>query len=97
MKKKKKLTFALKECCLLLLCASALSYMCAQVAAATCAHRGLFSLFFSLLGLLFSQKGLSQGYEICCGDISHKNIRFGVRKKIGGPSTPRGIDFLGFF
>ena len=37
--------------------------------------------FFLLCHIIFSQKGLSQGYEILQRVLSHKKIRFGVRKK----------------
>ena len=50
-----------------------------------------------LCHILFSQKGLSQGYEILHGALSHKKNKIWGKQKIGGPPLPPGVDFLGFF
>ena len=41
---------------------------------------------FSLLRLLFSQKGLSQGFAILHALLTHKNIRIPFKKHFGNPS-----------
>ena len=55
----------------------------------------LFS-FLLLCHILFSQRGLSQGYEILQGVLSHKKIRFWVKICFGTPPRPLGGPFQCF-
>ena len=58
---------------------------------------GVFYLLsFSLVGLLFSQNGLSYGSEILYGVFIHQKIRLGVGEKLGDPFSAQGGDFLTF-
>ena len=53
-----------------------------------------FSLSFSLIGLLFSQKGLSKHFEILDGVLSQKiNKIWGENKFVGPPLPLRGQIF----
>jgi hypothetical protein len=55
-------------------------------------------LFFLSAGLLFSQKGLSKGFEILHGVLSHKKSKIWGKKNIlGDPPCPPGDGFFRFF
>ena len=50
-------------------------------------HRTKCPLLLPILsaGLVFSQKGLSQGSEILHGVLSHIKLRFGLKQDLRGP------------
>ena len=58
----------------------------------------IFSLSLLSAGLLFSQKGLSQGSKIWHGVLTHKKNKISGENKIGGTTLPPGgLIFLVFF
>ena len=52
--------------------------------------------FFSLILLLFSQKGLSYGYKLLHGFLTQKKVRFAVKNIWGTPRPSLGCVFLFF-
>ena len=51
-------------------------------------------IFFFLLPLLKSQKGLPQGYKFLHGLLTHKNIMIPIKKKILGPPLTPALCYI---